>query len=336
MPEAGKLEANADEIIKDYLSGFELPQVSHKYKADVRSVRRFLIRHDITVRSKYSNRAGMLAGKDEEIIELYKNGMCLEDVSELYKCSIPAIRLLLVRNGFERRSIEIATRRYDLNTSYFDKIDTEEKAYFLGWLWTDGHNQENVSTVSLELQERDKCILEMFGKSVDANYPIRSRKRITKNGKETTMVRLDLCSKTFSQTLSRYGMVSHKTYSIGFPFEIVPSSLYPHFIRGCFDGDGSYGFYPDANKKFSCVMYGQNPLLLGMQKILLDNGVITYFIPSKGKNKPCATLTISKQSSFCEFVDYVFKNYTICLERKREKVLNILSWIGERPFTSPT
>jgi len=71
----------------------------------------------------------------------------------------PRITKILKDNNisinYERRN-----HKYVYNEDFFQKIDTEEKAYILGLLFADGsvHNKRNV--VKLQLQDVDKEILE--------------------------------------------------------------------------------------------------------------------------------------------------------------------------------
>lgn len=59
----------------------------------------------------------------------------------------------------------------NINDSFFEKIDTEEKAYFLGLFYADGCNyiNGNASRVALSLQEDDKKILEIFNNFIYPN-----------------------------------------------------------------------------------------------------------------------------------------------------------------------
>src|SRR5688572_7157509 len=47
-------------------------------------------------------------------------------------------------------------RKYNINHNYFDTINTEEKAYFLGLMYADGYNQQSLNRISLQLQDDDK------------------------------------------------------------------------------------------------------------------------------------------------------------------------------------
>ena len=47
-----------------------------------------------------------------------------------------------------------------MDEKYFDNIDTQNKAYTLGFLFADGYNSISKSTVSMALQESDGYILD--------------------------------------------------------------------------------------------------------------------------------------------------------------------------------
>ena len=55
--------------------------------------------------------------------------------------------------------------QYTFDTHFFDEINTQEKAYVLGFLFADGYNYEKRGVVSLSLQEKDKEILDKISKS---------------------------------------------------------------------------------------------------------------------------------------------------------------------------
>lgn len=67
-------------------------------------------------------------------------------------------------------------KKYTFNKNYFEKIDSEDKAYFLGLLYADGCNStsatQNHASIVLNLQEGDKEILEKFMKYINSNKPL--------------------------------------------------------------------------------------------------------------------------------------------------------------------
>jgi len=46
--------------------------------------------------------------------------------------------------------------KYSTNQILMNNIDTEEKAYWLGFFYADAYNKESTGQIIIELQERDK------------------------------------------------------------------------------------------------------------------------------------------------------------------------------------
>ena len=75
------------------------------------------------------------------------------------------LKEILKKNNIIPRNKSIANRIYFCDDNYFEKIDSKDKAYFLGLLMADGNKYKN--TVRIELQEKDKSILELFKKYIE-------------------------------------------------------------------------------------------------------------------------------------------------------------------------
>lgn len=142
--------------------------------------------------------------------------------------------------------------RYNINKNYFKKIDTVNKAYWLGFLYADGYvglkdnNATGGSVLEITLQANDVEILERFKMSLSSNSPIKNK--VVKD--KYKAVRLVICNTEICKDLERLGCTPRKSLTLTFPNENqVPSYLIPHFIRGYFDGDGNV--YRCANEKIS-------------------------------------------------------------------------------------
>lgn len=117
----------------------------------------------------------------------------------------------------------------------FDSIDTEEKAYWLGFLYADGNIASNRPKISVNLSIKDENHLRKFMKFLNYTYDMRYQKQI--NG--------DICRMSFDNshmvnTLISYGCVPKKSLILKFPSADVfkDAELVRSFIRGYFDGDG--------------------------------------------------------------------------------------------------
>ena len=143
-------------------------------------------------------------------------------------------------------------KRYTVNQNYFKKINTSNKAYWLGFLYADGcilsykNRRTGGSALEISLKADDVNILERFKMSLSSNSPIKEK---VVNEKYKA-VRLNICNAEICDDLVKLGCTPRKSLTLKFPTEKqVPKYLIPHFIRGYFDGDGNV--YVDDKGKFS-------------------------------------------------------------------------------------
>ena len=87
-----------------------------------------------------------------ELFAKYETGKYTAvDLAKEYPVSSTAISALLKRHGYKSKTQSELQRKYEVNESFFDVIDTEEKAYFLGFLYADGYNNTDRNSVNLSL-----------------------------------------------------------------------------------------------------------------------------------------------------------------------------------------
>lgn len=180
----------------------------------------------------------------QELVEKYKAGnFTCTDLAKIYNISREAVGGLLKRRHILINNNQSQLqRKYTLDESYFDEINTEAKAYFLGLLYADGYNNEERNCVQISLQEQDKEILELFNKEIKSNRPLLflNLKKYNKNNQNC--YRLSISSVKISKRLKELGCLQKKSFKIIFP-TFLREDLIRHFIRGYFDGDGSFGSY---------------------------------------------------------------------------------------------
>lgn len=181
-----------------------------------------------------------------EIIEHYKTKNTKE-IGDLFNCSHVTIGNLLKANGIKLiRKNTKKILKYSLKIDYFENIDTEKKAYYLGLLYADGNISKDYNKMSLSLKGDDKLLLldfkEELGYGGDLYF---SNQKL--NNKIYSKATLQISSKIFCKHLIKKGCYPNKSLSLTFPTtEQVPEYLIRHFIRGYFDGDGC--IYTNKNK----------------------------------------------------------------------------------------
>lgn len=273
----------------------------------------------------------MLSDQEKiDISEKYKTGnYTCASLGREYGVSKTAINRLL-----RRRNIPICNdtsktlRKYTLNEHYFDIIDTEEKAYFLGLMFADGYNDEIRGTFCISLLKNDEEILYKFASELDSNRPFQFSTTVKGNN----VTRIDINSKTISKRLSELGCHQKKSLTLKFPkIEDVPDNLLKHFIRGYFDGDGSF-YTINTVKKTStkspcwspCVnITSTNDFIIKVKEIVDNNLDINSHIHLTVKKESVQTryFNIYGRTQVYKFMEWLYRDATIYLQRKYYKYL---------------
>jgi DNA-binding transcriptional regulator WhiA len=226
-----------------------------------------------------------------------------------------------VRGVMKKYNITGVNRVHSFNAKFFDKIDTIQKAYWLGFLYADGtvsisNGKKKAYRLSVEVAEVDRDFLELFKKTVNADNPIEEVER-TVNGKPYSSVRLRLCSKGFVESLIDKGCLSNKSLILVFP-EWLEERLVPHFIRGYFDGDGSIVCSENNWNSYEFSVIGTKPFLLKMQEILMEK--FKFNKTQLGKKGRAYVLRYGGNAQMRVLRKWLYRNSSgVNLERKKQK-----------------
>lgn len=212
-------------------------------------------------------------------------------------------------------------KKYTFDETFFDKIDSEQKAYILGLLFADGYNHEGRGVVSLSLQEQDREILNKISLAMKNTKPLQfiNMKRYHKGKAHQNQYRLNLCSRYFSHKLSTMGCYQCKSLSCKFP--LVTPELLRHFIRGYFDGDGCVSYtndrrnYPCGSISFVGSEFFSNALSKHLE-VLEISAAVSY---SNRYNKQIRRVAFGGRNQLIKFYEYIYTDATIYLERKKHK-----------------
>lgn len=211
---------------------------------------------------------------------------------------------------------------YSYNKDFFEKIDTEEKAYWLGFLYADGNVSSDSSSrknnrISLKLSKKDKEHLKKFKRDINSNHPIKEQTTIL-NNKEFETVHIRICGDKLKQDLIRLGCTPNKTFTTKFPtHEQVPIEHKPHFVRGYFDGDGwiTSNNYREGVEQYQIGFVGSDDFVLEMADYL---GITTLY---RDKNHSEGILKAYSGGNLktMKILDSMYEGSTVYLERKKEK-----------------
>lgn len=262
----------------------------------------------------------------EEITALYEGGVSLTKIGKKLSIDRKALARLLKNNGVESRKGFSYARKYNLNEHYFDAIDTEEKAYILGFIYADGNNLFSTNRICIHLSTTDEEILKKMSHIFYGEEVLKYNSRSNKEGKVFEYVALNLYSQHMSQHLATLGVVEAKSHKIVFP-EWLDKNLYRHFIRGLIDGDG-WIYLPGHNRLSPSV-----GLICTRQ---MNDFLQNYYEKELGLSSCLCKAHKQDFDVMCEIrvknyhqcnilLDWLYKDATIYLQRKCDIYKNFLS-----------
>lgn len=213
-----------NEIIELYNSGKSMKQIGDIYGTSAATIMRILHKNSVPVRTK----GGIYALPESEIIEMYKAGTSGSIIAEKFNVTFNTIQLVLKKHGIK---MDNRYHNLTLNRHYWETIDSYDKAYFLGFMITDGNVRETL--VRLELKSDDIEILETFCQKTGNSNKVKIYYR---EDKKSSTALFNCKDPIWVKDLAQYGVVPRKTSTAYLP--ILEPDLMPHLIRGMIDGDG--------------------------------------------------------------------------------------------------
>ena len=221
-----------------------------------------------------------------------------------------------ISKWLKEKNIEVINHqnRLRLDESIFDKINTEEKAYWLGFIFADGNISSEGYRFEMNLSIVDIDHMEKFREFLKLETEI----KVSKNyGNGNMVCRLSARNVRIWNSLNNLGCTPKKSLTLKFPNinDFSNKQFIYDFIRGYCDGDGSLGLYNYKNTKNSQVsMVGTYEFLYKLREFLGISGYI--------RNKSCADY---KNNAFelkytgvnaRKVARLLYENSSIYLERK--------------------
>ncbi len=204
-------------------------------------------------------------------------------------------------------------RLYHYKHDYFSSIDSQDKAYWIGFIHADGFirntkNKYNSSEkyLSFQLARKDKSHLQKFIDAIQSDIPIKDG-QTNLNGKIFLNSSIRIRNVHIVNDLINLGFSpGNKLNNNVIPN--IPKQYVRDFIRGLFDGDGCISPYYDTHKR------------------------------------QCCSWCVVASKSVCEFVAKIFKNelqinmtllpdsgiYRVETSTS-SSILKIMSWLYENP-----
>ena len=255
----------------------------------------------------------------QAMVAAYYAGATMKEAAAPFGLSWMACRFALRRADAQPRSRSEAHRKYKLDEGVFVSIDTEQKAYWLGFLLADGTLTTNGAgtpvgcTISLAAADVDHLV--KWKAACRSDHPIVFRSVVVAGVSYKTAT-VSIYSQRMASALVGYGVVPAKSL-IARPCN-VDGPLQRHYWRGVLDGDGFIG---RAGGKWTLGLVGTRAVVAGFQSFLLSHG-----LRLRGRVRPHQniwTFRISGMALPQEVGHLLWNGATVYLDRKHRRYVEM-------------
>jgi tRNA1(Val) A37 N6-methylase TrmN6 len=313
------------EVISLYQSGISPKEIGEKLGIYNNSVTRLLRKHGVE-RTQAAPRVS--PEHTQYIIQKYQENVSSEILAKELNINSSTVLRILKRNNIAIRSDSESKRIYPLKEDFLDHINSEEKAYFLGLMWSDGNISKSGNDISIRLLAKDQDIL----KQLSVLFYGQDRVIIAKDGNNKEIATFRMCSQKLKQRLGELGCHPNKTFTNKYPVDLDPS-LDRHFIRGVIDGDGSVLDYDSP----IIMIVGTDEFLCKIAEIIEKevNFKPYIFKASRHREKDVNISCLSYKGfkKFKQVSDWIYDGCTIKLERKYQNYLSAREKESDKLFS---
>ena len=265
----------------------------------------------------------------QKIIDLYKTGktpsQICKEVDSLKDRKPQTLYPILIKAGLYQKKDKNDLRRFKVNDHYFDVIDNEHKAYWLGLLLADGflsNSGHATESFGISLSIKDKYILEEFVKDLESTYAVKEyigKSKFENSCTNFAYAKLLIKSKQIFNKL--IGFTTKKSYDGVVPEEYIPDDLKIHFIRGYFDGNGGLSI-GSGSHLYTLDFTGTKEIITWILKYFnKENLKLQERHPDRDNNN--VSIKISGDKQIYSIMSRIYKDATIYLIRKYDRYLKL-------------
>lgn len=306
-------------IIQTYNKYLNITEVAKQTHHKITTVSKVLHNHNIDIKlglQKYV--------PTEQDIQIVKE---ILDNHQSYKAAARAIHkdVTIVKRIAQENNIIYDYRPYNKNLkhNFFSVIDTPQKAWLLGFLFTDGSVRqlgEHNYQIRLSIQREDEEIINQIKQWLNIDTKTRYDNREKKKA-----CGIEVNSTQMFKDLAVYGIVPNKTcITKGLSLDKIPSYLQKDYIRGLFDGDGGISFTGNISE-ISCdfTSYFYETVQEFQNFIDMNIGKTQHNKIIKSNNKSRCSWRGRQQT--LKILSWLYDDAEVFLKRKYDKYLCIKS-----------
>jgi len=271
----------------------------------------------------------------------YEKGFSVPQTSELTHVSRATLYSRFKKMNLKMRDDSEKSIKCDYDRNYFVDINTNDKAYWLGFIYADGYitskRKHGNKRLGISISEQDIHHLEKFRTAIAGTMNISVYDVVTGYKPGSKYARIIVPGIGLSEDLIRHGVLEHKSNILKRP--CINNIFCSHFIRGFFDGNGSIwknnrknGHIPQYEVGFTST----DDMLEYILDCLIDSGVITrrYKLTKRKQGQIVSSFKFGGNNNVKRFTEYIYScsNNGNRLDRKYQKYLEFLSVINSRPY----
>lgn len=271
-----------NEFKKICTSSRYISEVARYYGVDSTTISLYSKLYDCIIRdtSAFKKPKTLSNEEKQQIIAMY-NYASSSTLAEQYGVSQSSIGAIWAKAGLYGKT----NRTFYLDEDYFEEINIQQKAYFLGLIGSDGciykqQVQNKQGILRFSLQSCDVKVLELFRKELKYEKPfyIFEKQNTYYTTEHST---LEISSNKMINDIEKLGLTVRKTY--GNTIAVVPEKFMPDLIRGYFDGDGGITF--KYNEGICVYIVGYKNNLMKIHDFLYNKNIYSTFTIDKRKHQ---------------------------------------------------
>jgi len=300
-------------VLRLYDQGLSWREITEQVHVTSTTVSRILQRNG----REFDRKPKGTEGNAELIGALYESGHSTRAIGRMLGHGKSTINNVVTRNGGKVRTVQGCEY-----PDFFDRVDTPEKAYWLGFISADGcivatsRNPEG-GHLALQLAIRDRAHLVKLKESLGAHAGVRTLVR-ENFGKTLGYALLTVGSRRLTQALLALGVTPRKSASMQ-PWD-GPVHLMPHYWRGMVDGDGSLARKTEG--KFTVFLCGSELCVCGFAKWAAQ---VCGTTAKPYARSGCWYIGVSGRHQVVKLVSVLYKDAAVSLDRKQEIANRILN-----------
>lgn len=259
----------------------------------------------------------------EELDEIYYKLLevgSFEKIEKIFKINSQTLKRHLIKNGYQVLK----------NETFFSSIDSDLKAYYLGLLYTDGNISKpkvGQGIIQIGLIKEDSYVLETLCREVTPYKKVRYYKSPSPLTEGKFIGQWSTASDQMYQDLINLELTERKSYNLTKQLPNLSDELFPAFLRGMLDGDGTVA---NSKKEFRVAvsfLSCSELVCLQIKEFLKPKSVrvkcrviktVNTKMGSSVRKVPMYTAVIEDMKSLINLYDLLYTNASVYLERKKE------------------